>query len=111
MSSPVSLFKAAAVVVDPKSGKAPRRGPHPEIHKEPPSRPCPKVQPATSISSLPLPLLASAHGGWLHLPHGSDPVVVYANTTGFYIRWLPLPCAVLANLVQVKVENGVHGRW
>ena len=110
MSSPVSLFKAA-VVVDPKSGKAPRRGLSPEVRKDPPSRPCPKVQPATSISSLPLPVPASAHGDWLYLPHGSDPVVVYANTAGFYIRWPSLPCVVLANLVQVKAENGVHGRW
>ena len=60
MSSPVSLFKAAVVVVDPKKRQSPLRGPYPEIRKEPPSRPRPKAQPATSISSLPLPLPASA---------------------------------------------------
>ena len=97
MSSPVSLFKAAAVVVDPKSGKAPRRGPYPEVcspranlphvattpttnksRHEMPGRAIPKPPPAGEGS------LCAERTVWFWLFSMAGPVVCQAPSS-----WLP----------------------
>ena len=111
MSSPVSLFKTSSVVVDPKSGKAPRRGPYPEVRKEPPSRPARRLSllPAFLTCPYPCPQVPMEAG----FTSPTEVILLSCMRTRQVAISVGRPCraAVLANLVQVKMENGVHGRW